>query len=99
MYLLIDDIRNTPCDFIARTVGAGKLSLEKLHNCLTHVILDHDLGEEQTGYDVCVWALEKGYMPDNVQLVTDNPVGRDNISAALINAGYVCINTREFRKK
>lgn len=88
MYLLIDDLRNTPTDFIARTAEAGKISLKSLHPVLTHVVFDHDLGEEETGYDVMMWALNNSVMPPNVQLVTSNPVGRDNMIAALLNAGY-----------
>ena len=96
MYLLIDDLRNTPSDFIARTPESGKISLERLHPVLTHVIFDHDLGEEETGYDVMVWALNNGVMPPNVQLVTNNPVGRDNMIAALLNAGYKQKNLVEY---
>lgn len=96
MFLLIDDLRNTPCDFIARTPEAGKEALRRLKPLLTHVIFDHDLGDCESGYDVMVWALENGFMPNNVQLVTSNPVGRDNMIAALLSAGYVAKNKVEY---
>jgi len=92
MYLLVDDIRNTPSDFIARTYEAAELSLWSLKAYITVLILDHDLGEEKTGYDLCVWALEHNCLPREVQLVTSNPVGRENIKLALINAGYASKN-------
>ncbi len=98
MYLLIDDLRNTPVDFIARTAEAGKESLRRLDGLLTHVVFDHDLGEEMTGYDVMMWGIENGFMPDNVQLVTANPVGRDNMIAALLADGYKAKNKVEYYK-
>jgi hypothetical protein len=52
--------------------------------------MDHDLGDvdEATGYDVLVWAIGRGVVPANVMMVTSNPVGRDNMVAALENIGY-----------
>ena len=99
MFLLIDDLRNTPSDFIARTPSAGKEALRRLKPLLTHVIFDHDLGGEESGYDVMVWALDNGFMPDNVQLVTSNPVGRDNMIAALLSSGYKAKNKVEYYKE
>jgi len=98
MYLLIDDLRDTPTDFIARTPDAAKDALRLLQPVLTCAIFDHDLGECESGYDVMTWALERGFMPDNVQLVTSNPVGRDNMIAALIDAGYTAKNKVEYYK-
>lgn len=88
MYLLVDDLRNTPTDFIARTYEAAEIALWNLRPYITVLILDHDLGEEKDGYDLCKWALEHNCLPREVQLVTSNPVGRENIRLALINAGY-----------
>lgn len=99
MFLLIDDLRNTPSDFIARTPDAGKEALRRLSPLLTHVIFDHDLGEGESGYDVMTWALDNDFMPDNVQLVTSNPVGRDNMIAALLANGYKAKNKLEYYKE
>jgi len=90
-HLLIDDFRDYDMDHIARTADDGRKAL--LSYPVTHLYMDHDLGEygdtaAETGYDVITWALEHGTCPPNVQFVTANPVGRDNMAAALENAGY-----------
>ena len=87
-HLLIDDFREFDVDHIAKNARDGQQAL--LSFPVTHLYMDHDLGDvdEPTGYDVLVWALERGTCPPNVQMVTANPVGRDNMVAALENAGY-----------
>jgi hypothetical protein len=87
-HLLIDDMRTATVDHTARDARAGKKAL--LSFPVTHLYLDHDLGDvgEPTGYDVLVWALERGCAPPNVFFVTQNPVGRDRMISALENAGY-----------
>jgi hypothetical protein len=86
MWLLIDDKRNLNTDAIARTPEAGRklLSLGGW-DC---VCFDHDLGCKESGYDVLVWGINAGLLPKQVQLVTSNPVGRQNMRVALENAGY-----------
>ena len=88
-HLLIDDIREFDVDKIAKNAREGKLAL--LDHDVTHLYMDHDLGDvdEPTGYDVLTWAIMEGHCPDNVMFVTSNPVGRGNMAAALENAGYV----------
>jgi len=87
-HLLIDDFREFDVDHIAKTPREGQQAL--LSFPVTHLYLDHDLGDVDipTGYEVLVWALERGCVPAHVQLVTANPVGRDKMAAALENAGY-----------
>lgn len=86
MWLLIDDLRNLNTEAVARTAEAGrKLLSVGGWEC---VCFDHDLGGAESGYDVLVWALEHGHVPTRVQLVTDNPVGRKGMRAALEAAGY-----------
>jgi hypothetical protein len=99
MFLLIDDLRNINVDFIARNAEAGRESLSRLNGLLTHVVFDHDLGEEESGYDVLVWGLSRGLIPQHVQLITDNPVGRDNMIAALVHDGYTSKNRLEYFKE
>ena len=62
MWLLIDDQRDLNCQIIARTAEAGRIVLQVLCNQIETVCLDHDLGEKDTGYDICKWALESGCM-------------------------------------
>ena len=92
-HLLIDDFRTYDMDHTARTAQEGRQAL--LSFPVTHLYMDHDLGEhsDTDGYKVVVWALERGVCPAHVQLVTSNPVGRNNMAAALENAGYVKTNT------
>lgn len=94
MWLLIDDERNLKTEAVARTAEAGrKLLAAGGWEC---VCFDHDLGGSESGYDVLVWGLERGYIPSRVQLVTANPVGRRNMRAALEAAGYVAQNSSNF---
>ena len=86
MWLLIDDYRELGCDVLARNAKAGKDMLRRGDwEC---VALDHDLGGQETGYDVLVWAIENGFLPSKVQLVSSNPVGVKRMQAALVAEGY-----------
>ena len=87
-HLLIDDFREFDVDHIAKNAREGQNAL--LSFPVTHLYMDHDLGDvdEPTGYDVLVWAIGRGVVPANVMMVTSNPVGRDNMVAALKNIGY-----------
>jgi hypothetical protein len=96
MWLLIDDIRDLNVDVIARTPDAGKKLLAL--GGWECVFMDHDLGFDETGYDVTKWALAEGFMPDKVQLVTSNPVGRQNMAKALLSYGYTSVDGTNFKK-
>lgn len=52
------------------------------------VSLDHDLGQEKTGYDLVKWMEEQDVWPYCVRIHTMNPVGRENIARALTANGY-----------
>ena len=96
MWLLIDDERNLNTDAIARTPQAGKKLLAiGGWSCLC---LDHDLAAEESGYDVLMWAIEYDKVPEKVQLVTSNPVGRLNMRAALEAHGYCTSDGINFKK-
>jgi len=101
MWLLIDDERNIYCDIIARTSHAGKEILRGLASVLTHLVLDHDLGpnSDESGYEVAKWAFENACMPENVQVVTMNPVGREKIVKLLESNGYFQDGATYKRKK
>jgi hypothetical protein len=98
MYLLIDDLRDIPADAIARTPETARKLLEALRSELTCVGFDHDLGTEETGYDILTWALERYILPLNVQLVTANPVGRSKMALALKNSGYSSTDGVDFHR-
>ncbi len=96
MWLLIDDERNLNTEAVARTAEAGKKLLTL--GGWSVVCFDHDLGCEESGYDVIVWALERGLLPLHVQIVTANPVGRKNMASALVSYGYVTKDGSNFTK-
>lgn len=58
---------------------------------VTHLSLDHDLGEDQRGgkgYDVLLWieeavALCKFIPPENIEVHSANPAGRKRMFAAI----------------
>lgn len=87
--LLIDDQRNLPADRIARSYSEGVAALAEQHWDVLY--LDHDLGDfsgiggqELTGYDVACWLEQHPqHLPDRIEIVTSNPVGRRRIEAAL----------------
>lgn len=82
--LYIDDLR-TPCNYIenhynviiARTF---KDAINELNKRKYKVIdLDHDLGEEKTGYDICKYIVENQIPMNEVYIHTNNPVGKQNM--------------------
>lgn len=89
MWLLIDDIRDGyGCDVIARTPEGALACLDM--RFWDAAIFDHDLGDARmSGYDVMKEALNRHTLPHQIQLVTSNPVGRDNMIALLKANGYV----------
>jgi len=88
MYLLIDDVRNFSSDIIARTAKAGKLVLKQLSGHIDELGIDHDLTCLETGYNVVLWAIENDCLPDKVQVISMNPVGRKAIVSVLLDNGY-----------
>ena len=88
LWLLIDDFRDLPVDAIARNpISAKKLLAIGDWEC---VCFDHDLSDKygETGYDLLVWAIKNNYLPEKVQLVTSNPVGRQSMANALLACNY-----------
>ena len=47
------------------------------------ISLDHDLGEEKTGYDICKFIVENKIQIPTIILHTSNPVGRFNMKQLL----------------
>lgn len=91
--LVIDDLRTfETAEVTARDYKSG-IAMLQMHGPWDALYLDHDLGEEKTGYDVMCWLEEHPeFMPKEIKFVTDNPVGRQKMEAAL-----VAIREREFR--
>lgn len=98
-WLLIDDERNLNCDVICRTGELGVEYLRAFHKDVECLVLDHDLGSGIDGYQVITIAIEENVVPDEVQIVSSNPVGVKRIGDALISAGYSASPDRRFFRK
>jgi hypothetical protein len=97
MKIYLDDIRNPPASLpgrwtVVRRVWIMKLILwlsSRTFSFVTHVSLDHDLGEQPTGYDLCKWmAAHKAWPSKNVYVHSMNPVGANNM-ASVINRYFI----------
>lgn len=97
MWLMVDDMREIRhgCDVLARTFDAAK----ELLDCVIWdgLVLNHDLADEKgrTGHDLLKWMFhhsttfgEYDWMPKEIILVTQNPVGRQNMINVLKDNGY-----------
>lgn len=98
MRLWVDDLRPMPPDFdrYARTAAEAIELLAA--GAVTHISLDHDLGDEcnGTGYEVARWVERKafewsqgeadGLPPLTWAIHSQNPVGVGNMLLALRNA-------------
>jgi len=81
--LLIDDIRHVPvATKVARTFQEGIDALQSQKWDI--LLLDHDLGEEKSGYDVMCW-LEQNpdHLPGEIACVSANPVGKARIEQVI----------------
>lgn len=89
--LVIDDVRSIEGlaeDYItvARTYEAGMFAL-KHQGPWDILYLDHDLGQEETGYDIAKFLEEHiNFLPKEVKCISSNPVGRKNILQAVESA-------------
>lgn len=84
--LLIDDIREIDADVVCRTYDAGISALKNL-GPFSVLYLDHDLGDEdmgKTGYGIMNFLeANPDLKPDEVVLVTSNPVGRQRMKVVV----------------
>ena len=100
-WALIDDLRDIYCDFVARNGHDGLTMMKEHFDEIGTLCLDHDLGDahELSGYDVLKALLAEELLPDIVILVTDNPIGRENMARELVANGYKrSPNGKRFRK-
>ena len=89
MKLFLDDVRNPPDD-TWDVVRKYKTALDywRLYP-IEEISFDHDLGEENTGYDFAKFiefACNDGHPCPKWQIHSANPVGRKNIEMAMKNA-------------
>lgn len=82
MKIYLDDERKAPVGWTK--VSTPQETIELLENYdVEELSLDHDLGIEETGYDVVLWLEEKvvmeGYIPPVIKVHSSNPAGRDRM--------------------
>lgn len=89
MKLYLDDVRDShdPDAITVRKVEHAKVLIEAVK--FEHFSLDHDMGafnldriNEPTGYDLLMWMIEHGHMPewfDQIQVHSMNPVGKERM--------------------
>jgi len=88
-YLLwIDDLRGVPNSYIGEYeiiyARSYDEAIKELHRFRYDIIcLDHDLGEEKTGYDICKYIVENHIYCKEFRIHTSNPVGRKNMTDLL----------------
>ncbi len=85
MDLLIDDQR-TFCECIAKTYSIGMTILRT--GRIDRLFLDFDLGETKTGLDVLKDGFKERVLPEFIQLVTMNPVGKTQMGLFLKDCNY-----------
>lgn len=94
MYIYVDDIRvpsNIPSDAVVCRTYAD--SIATIDTCISNgtfidLDLDHDLGEEKSGYDIAKYIVENQYKKCRFRVHSANPVGRQNISQLVTHYGY-----------
>lgn len=78
----VDDCKPAPhgCA-VARTYDDALRMLRRFD--YSTLYLDHDLGEERTGYDLLMVLIQENRVPATVKCISWNPVGRKRIEDAL----------------
>ena len=89
MIILVDDKRNSETGVICRDLQAARLVIAAAFasgDCYYSTLcLDHDLGQcEDNGMVLLAWARDNDIgLPNTIQLVSNNPVGTQNMAALL----------------
>lgn len=95
--ILVDDIRDIDADVICRNFAAAKIIFDLISLTEWSLLLDHDLGESKSGYDLINHLIDTKNIPKRVFIVSSNPVGRDNIGRAIMDTGeYRKLSPMEF---
>lgn len=100
-YAIIDDVRELNCELIAKTGVDGIRMMIEHFDEVECLCLDHDLGDpgEMNGFEVLQSLLLRNLVPDHVQLVTSNPVGRQRMQNELLSRNYTTLDGIDFYKK
>ena len=88
----VDDMRMAPEGFrICRNYKSAIATIEYFSLCeggIDFISLDHDLGEEKTGYDIAKYIVENNISIKAFSCHSMNPVGKKNIEELLTHYGY-----------
>lgn len=76
---------------VARTYNEAIELLSTSYVDYDLISLDHDLGEEKTGYDIAKYIVENQMTVPPIAIHSANPVGRFNIEQLLTHYGYKII--------
>ena len=97
-YIYVDDIRKCPYSeddkFIIFTARTYKAAIEVIDYCSSfknaeiYIDLDHDLGEEKSGYDICKYIVENQIPITKYTVHSMNPIGKLNIYQLMEHYGY-----------
>ena len=100
-WAIIDDIRELNCDFIAKTGWDGIAMMREHIVEIKTLCMDHDLGDANAmnGFDVLYRLSLENLIPDHVQMVTSNPVGRMNMANFLLGKGFETRDGLNFYRK
>ena len=63
-------------------------AIKYIDNNYDIISLDHDLGENKTGYDIAKWIISSGYSNIQFKIHSMNPVGVKNIREILNHYRY-----------
>jgi hypothetical protein len=89
LFLFLDDLRQPPEGAVCCRTAKEALRLLEAGQ-VTHISFDHDLGTRLTGYDVAKqieqWVMEGKIPLPSWEVHSANPVGRQNIEAAMRSA-------------
>lgn len=84
--VFLDDMREAPSGWILLKHPTEVIELLK-QNLVTELSLDHDLGTNETGYDVLLWIEEAvysiGFKPPLMVVHTSNPSARIKMESAI----------------
>lgn len=89
-YIWVDDVRNPtiPNATWCRSYESAIAAINNSYEDSIVLCLDHDLGEEKTGYDIAKYIVENNIPISLIQIHSANPVGRSNMNQLLTRYGY-----------
>ena len=92
--LMVDDVRTRHVELIARTAAEAKQAL--LDKKWSHLLIDHDLMDFETGHDVLVWAGKRRLLPKHIELLGGFKHAVTQMATVLIRFGYTEQDSNNF---